>query len=161
MTDYYEENIEYVTEQTIEQEIRDDIEEIRANTVGDEYQNKIGDINQIKQEGLDGIEEIRIYTVGKDGDAGEVDKIKDNALSYIEDQKNNLVSYGDDKIEYANQTYGDIVQINENTDAIAENTIAEIEYNIREMIVNNGYVMKITDDGNGNADIVLVKEAGE
>ena len=156
MTDYYEENIEYVTEQTIEQEIRNDIEGIRVDT--------INDVKQIKQDALDDIEEIRVDTVGEDGDienVGEVNKIKDDALFYIEAKKEKLVEYGYDKIIYANETCGNIDDINKYTDVIAENTIAKIELNIREMIVNNGYDFQTINDENGNVDLVLVKEVAE
>jgi len=147
MTSYYVETIERLTEQTIEQEIRDDIEEIRVGT--------IDNVKQIEQKSLDSIEEIRADAII------QVTAIKDDALSYIEDKKVDLCSFGNDSIEYAEKTYEDIVGINDDTDAIAEDTIAEIEYNIRQMIVDNGYVMKIIDDGNGNADIVFDKEVAE
>ncbi len=106
MESYNTEIIEYVTELTIEKEIRNDIK---------------------------------------------------NALDYIAKEKEILSSkvYNNDSfITAANEIKDDV-------DAIAENTIADIKLNIMKTIADKGYVMKITDDGNGNADIVFVKGASE
>lgn len=164
MTDYYEESIERITEQMIEQEILEDIAEIRRDAIdniGIIEQDTVDYIGKIETETLEYIKEAEVYTIGKDGDAGEVGEIKSEALEYIEENKVELASFGNVKIELATQTYEDIVEIKENTDAIDENTIVKIEHNIRQMIVDKGYVMKVVDDGNGNADIVLEKEVAE
>ena len=128
MSSYYKETIIPITEQVIENEIREDIE------------------NMV------------IEVVGEDGNSGYIESVKNEALDYIEDNKRILASSGDAFKETALQTRDSIKTVEEDTDDIAENTIFKIEQSIRQMIVDNGYIMKIVDDGIGNADIVLVKE---
>lgn len=164
MANYYKESIERITEQMIEQEVLKEIAKIRQDAVeniGIIERDTINYIGEIETDALEYIEEVEVYTIGENGDAGKVGEIKSEVLEYIEENKIELASFGNEKIESATQTYEDIVEIKENTDAIDESTIAEIEHNIRQMIVDNGYVMKIECDENGNADIALVKEVTE
>lgn len=161
MANYYKESIERITEQMIEQEVLKEMEEIRLDaieTIGAIEQDTLDYIGKVEQEALNYIEEVKVYTIGENNDAGKVDEIKSDILEYIEENKTELASFGNSTIKSATQTYEEIVEIKENTDAIDKNTIAEIEHNIRQMIVDKGYIMKIVDDGNGNADIVLTTE---
>ena len=150
MTDYYEETIEQITEQTIEKEIREDIEAIKTDAVDT--------IEEIKQDAVNQIDAIELYAIGEDGNSGEVNRIKNETLTYIDEKKVELAEFGNTSISTAEATYEDICKINDDTDAIAEDTIVEIKANIRQMMVDNGYVIKIECDENGNADMVLVKE---
>lgn len=164
MANYYKESIERITEQMIEQEVLKEIAEIRQDAIdniGLIEQDTLDYIGEVEQDALGYIKEVEVDTIGENGDAGKVGEIKSEILEYIEDNKADLASFGNDKIESATKTYEDIVGIKENTDAIDESTITEIEHNIRQMIVDKGYVMKIVDDGNGNADIVLTREVAE
>lgn len=164
MANYYKESVERITEQMIEQEVLEEMEEIRLDAIkniGVIERDTLDYIGKVEWEALDYIEEVKVYTIGEDGDAGEVGKIKSEALEYIEENKVKLASFGNSAIESATQTYEDIIKIKEDTDAIDESTVAEIEHNIRQMIVDKGYVMKIECDEYGNADIVLVKEVTE
>ena len=150
MANYYEETIERITEQTIEEEIREDIEEIKTSAVDS--------IEEIKQDAINQIDAIELYAIGEDGNGGEVNKIKSETLAYIDEKKLELAEFGNASIEMAEATYENICKINDDTDAIAEDTIAEIKANIRQMMVDNGYVIKIECDENGNADMILTKE---
>lgn len=161
MSNYYEETIENITEQLIEQEILEDIAEIRQDAIDNVNairDDAIENIGIIEQDAIEYVEEVRVYTIGENGDSGEVNGIKSEALEYIEENKTALASFGNDKKSQATQTYEDIIEIKEDTDAIDENTISEIEVNIRQMIIDNGYVMKIECDEYGNANMMLTKE---
>lgn len=150
MTNYYEETIEQITEQTIEKEIREDIEEIKTDAVDT--------IEEIKQDAVNQIDAIELYAIGEDGNGGEVNRIKSETLAYIDEKKTELADFGNISKATAEGLYEDICGINDDTDVIAEDTIVKIKANIRQMMVDNGYVIKIECDENGNADMVLVKE---
>lgn len=84
--------------------------------------------------------------------------IEQEILNDIGEMRKDLVKNGDELITTAETYNEEINNIYNNTASIAENTIKEIENNIKQKIVDKGYAIQITDDGNGNADIALIME---
>lgn len=107
---YFVENIERITEQMIEEEIRDDIEQIRTS-----------------------------------------------ANSSIEKTKNEAETYINDKITELNDIKTAATNIYNDTVNIAGDTIAVIENDIRQMIVDNCYSIKYSNDGSGNVTVTIGK----
>lgn len=153
MTKYFEEDIERVTEQTIEQKVRDNIEAIKNDTI-----DKIEYIESVTIQGsedFDGINGIKNYAIDKDGNGGKINEIKQDALTHINNQKKELAEFGNSSKKEANEIYNEVCVINAATDSIVENTVSEIEYNIKEMLVDNGYIIKVFYDDNGDVSLAL------
>lgn len=124
-TAYYVETIERITEQMIEEEISNDTEQIRTDA--DEK------INAIKDDAVKTIEAT-----------------ENENSTYTATEKQDMVSTFDDIRKQLNQIDSDTDAIYQKIVPIASNKEAEIENDIRTMIVNNGFSIDISNDGKGN-----------
>lgn len=143
----------------------------------------------VKQKTLDYVEELRSTGVEeiegiKETTNAYIDNVKDETNNYITDKKNNetdgVIKTGkdakgdihfeeDDNVDgvvydtsdkgMLGNNYVETKQIHQSTLAIASDTEEEIEMNIRQYIVDNGYYIGVeSDDGDGNVVFGLVKE---
>lgn len=124
-TAYYVETIERITEQMIEEEISNDTEQIRTDA--DEK------INAIKDDAVKTIETT-----------------ENENSAYTATEEQDMVSTFDDIRKRLNQIDSDTDAIYQKIVPIASNKEAEIENDIRTMIVNNGFSIDISNDGKGN-----------
>ena len=124
-TAYYVETIERITEQMIEEEISNDTEQIRTDA--DEK------INAIKDDAVKTIETT-----------------ENENSAYTATEEQDMVSTFDDIRKQLNQIDSDTDAIYQKIVPIASNKEAEIENDIRTMIVNNGFSIDISNDGKGN-----------
>lgn len=147
MSNYFEETIYRITEQEIEQEIRNDIQNIKKDANDELY--------VIKEDAVVEINKKEVYAIGEDSNGGEVNRIKNNSLAYIDQEKTKLAEFGNESKTKAIGIYEDIRSINADTDNIVENTVSKTIYNIKDMIANNGYVVKVFYDDIGDVSLVL------
>lgn len=152
-TTYYVETIERITEQMLTEEVISDVNKIMwdADT----------QIKKIKTDAVDEIEKITPEAVNT------INKIEQDALRYISDEKRDMVfALGESDADGNPAISGKLRKIDADTTAIynklldvAPNTEAKIQQNIRIMIVNDGYVIELVNDGNGNVAVNLVRRA--
>lgn len=146
---YYVENIERVTEQTIEEEIKDelrDIKETAIKTIEELEEGGVTNCNKTKEEAINQIEDDRQET-----------------LDYIASKKREMIFVLGENDEDGNPAVrGKLRKIDsdtndtyENIKKIAPDTEAAIEIDIRQMIVGNGYSLEVVNDGNGNVNLNL------
>ena len=124
-TAYHVETIERITEQMIEEEISNDVEQIRTDA-----DKKI---NAIRDEAVKTIKAT-----------------KDENSTYTAAEKRDMILKFGDMREQLNQIDSDTDAIYQKIVPIASNKEAEIENDIRTMIVNNGFSIDISNDGKGN-----------
>lgn len=124
-TAYHVETIERITEQMIEEEISNDIEQIRTDA--DKRINAIRD------------EAVKTIKATKD----------ENSTYTAAEKRDMILKFGDMRTQL-NQIDSDTDAIYQKIVPIASNKEAEIENDIRTMIVNNGFSIDISNDGKGN-----------
>jgi hypothetical protein len=154
-TAYFKEQIERITEQTLEEEIKDELRKIKEDAVVQ--------INNIKDSANSELESLEQQGMAN------CDKTRDEAISAIEKTRNDFVTYtanekrdmiftlGENDANGNPAVRGKLRKIDSDTNDIYENikkvapdTEAVIENDIRRMIVNNGYFIEIVNDGKGN-----------
>lgn len=124
-TAYHVETIERITEQMIEEEISNDIEQVRTDA--DKRINAIRD------------EAVKTIKATKD----------ENSTYTASEKRDMILKFGDMRTQL-NQIDSDTDAIYQKIVPIASNKEAEIENDIRTMIVNNGFSIDISNDGKGN-----------
>lgn len=124
-TAYHVETIERITEQMIEEEISNDIEQVRTDA--DKRINVIRD------------EAVKTIKATKD----------ENSTYTAAEKRDMILKFGDMRTQL-NQIDSDTDAIYQKIVPIASNKEAEIENDIRTMIVNNGFSIDISNDGKGN-----------
>lgn len=124
-TAYHVETIERITEQMIEEEISNDIEQVRTDA--DKRINAIRD------------EAVKTIKATKD----------ENSTYTAAEKRDMILKFGDMRTQL-NQIDSDTDAIYQKIVPIASNKEAEIENDIRTMIVNNGFSIDISNDGKGN-----------
>lgn len=89
-----------------------------------------------------------------------VTDIEDTAVDSIAEDKRELIQ----EFSEVNGIRAELNQIDTDTDTIYQNTVAiagdteaVIENDIRQMIVDNGYELNVTNDGGGNVTITIEK----
>lgn len=144
-TDYYSEGIERITEQMLEQDVLNDIADIRSDA-----------IKYVKDTWSDTSKEL--ISIGNDA-VSQAEDIKNKYLEYSAKEEADMVQQlADTGIRKTlNQIDADVEKIYQQTVAIAQNTEDKIENNIRTMIAEKGYKMNFSDDGNGNVIMTLVR----
>lgn len=144
-TSYYVETIERITEQMLTEEIISDVNKIQSDA--DDT------IKNTRDDAVDTIENIKTEAIN------EIPNIEQDALTFIADQKRDMIiTLAETGIR------GQLRQIDADADVIykkllnvAPDTEAEIEQNIRTMIVNDKYSIVFVNDGNGNITAMLRK----
>ena len=155
-TNYYSEGIERITEQSLEQELLNDIVDIKNDAI---RYIKNAHANDASKKIIEIRDSITDNTKSEGEISGQGKKIRDDYLAYSAEQKRDMVQKLADTgvrktlTEYDNattKTYNDTV-------AIAQNTENSIEDNIRIMIVEKGYKVITSKDNNGNVTATLVR----
>ena len=141
------ETIERITEQQIEEEILNDVEQIRADANSK--------TEKIKESAIDELESIKVDGVD------EITDIRDKHLDYSACEKRDMsLKLADNGIrKNLKQIDSDASAIYERITHVATDTEVKIEKNIRTMIANNGFSIDIENDGNGNVTATMRRKA--
>lgn len=146
-TAYFVETIERITEQQIEEEILNEVKQIRTDANSK--------IKKIKDSAIDEIESIKVDGVDK------ITDIRDKHLDYSAGEKRDMIlKLADTGIRKdLKQIDSDTSVIYERITHVAPDTEVKIEKNIRTMIANNGFSIDIENDGNGNVTATMRRKA--
>lgn len=87
---------------------------------------------------------------------GYIDGVKNSTVQYIDTQKREFEQVGNGIIADAQKIKDDTLGVYTNTVDIAGKTATKIEEEIRNMMLQNGMGLKITDDGNGVCDMSII-----
>lgn len=154
-TAYFKEQIERVTEQTLEEEIKDELRKIKEDAV-----IQIDNIKDGANSELESLERQGIANCDKTKDEAisTIEKTRDDFLSYTANEKRDMIfTLGENDANGNPAVRGKLRKIDSDTNDIYEkikkvapDTETVIENDIRRMIVDNGYSIEIVNDGKGN-----------
>lgn len=154
-TAYFEEQIERITEQTLEEEIKNELRKIKEDAVvqvDNIKDNANSELESLEQQGIANCDKTRDEAVYA------IEKTRDNFLSYTANEKRDMIfTLGDSDANGNPAVIGKLHKIDSDTNNIYEkikkvapDTEAIIENDVRIMIVDNGYSIEIVNDGKGN-----------
>lgn len=154
-TAYFKEQIERITEQTLEEEIKDELREIKEGAVV-----QIDSIKDSANNELESLEQQGIANCDKTRDEAisAIEKTRNDFLSYTASEKRDMIfTLGENDANGNPAVRGKLRKIDsdtndiyEKTKKVAPDTETVIENDIRRMIVNSGYSIEIVNDGKGN-----------
>ena len=154
-TAYFKEQIERITEQTLEEEIKDELREIKEDAVV-----QIDSIKDIANNELESLEQQGIANCDKTRDdaIAAIEKTRDDFLSYAASEKQDMIFTLDENDANGNPAVrgklrkidSDTNDIYEKIKKVAPDTETVIENDIRKMIVDDGYSIEVVNDGKGN-----------
>lgn len=154
-TAYFKEQIERVTEQTLEEEIKDEFRKIKEDAV-----IQIDNIKDGANSELESLERQGIANCDKTRDEAisTIEKTRNDFLSYTANEKLDMIfTLGENDVNGNPAVRGKLRKIDSDTNDIYEkikkvapDTETVIENDVRRMIVDNGYSIEIVNDGKGN-----------
>ena len=154
-TAYFKEQIERVTEQTLEEEIKDELRKIKEDAV-----IQIDNIKDGANSELESLERQGIANCDKTRDEAisTIEKTRSDFLSYTANEKRDMIfTLGENDANGNPAVRGKLRKIDSDTNDIYEkikkvapDTETVIENDVRRMIVDNGYSIEIVNDGKGN-----------
>ena len=155
-TGYYVEKIERITEQMLEEEIISETNAIMWDAdkkIKDIKASAIDEIGRIKPDAIQQIESIKADAVA------QIEKLRDDYLSYSVGEKRDMVlKLTDSGIRGdLKKLDADTAEIYEKIKVVAPDTETRIIKNVRKMIVDNGYEITTTNDGDGNVTVDIEK----
>lgn len=154
-TAYFEEKIERITEQTLEEEIKNELRKIKEDAViqvDNIKDNANSELESLEQQGIANCDNTR------DDAIAAIEKTMDDFLSYTANEKRDMIfTLGENDANGNPAVRGKLRKIDSDTNDIyekikkvAHNTETVIENDIRQMIVDDGYGIEVVNDGNGN-----------
>lgn len=155
-TAYHVETIERITEQMLEEEIVSETNAILWDAdkkIKDIKASAIDEMGEIKPDAIGQIESI------KDDAVAQIEKLRDDYLSYSANEKHDMISKLADTVIRADlkKLDADTAEIYERINAVAPDTEAKIINDVRQMIVDNGYNVSVTNDEDGNVTVEIRK----
>ena len=189
MANYNFENIDYITDQMIklyalddkriteqmmEFDVLADIEQIRTEEISyinDAKYDAISYIAEHKRDLIKAFSEYDGFRAALQQIILDIDATSSDAVDVIESVLNKIIpeinatssdttsvieDISNEAISYINETNSDTVGVIEN---IKYGTEEEIKEDMMTIIANNGYELNVSDDGDGNIVIGIVKEA--
>lgn len=150
---YYVENIERITAEMIKEEIEQDVKKIKEEAI-DDITAKSDEATKLIDDAIDDLTAIKNdasnFITAKTTEA--VDKIESTLTEtheYIQKELDEFDNAYENLIDQVQDIKKDTQQIYEDTRVIADQTAAEIEGNIRTMMLENGVELKVDNDGTG------------
>ena len=154
-TAYFKEQIECITEQTLEEEIKDELREVKEDAVV-----QIDSIKDSTNNELESLEQQCIANCDKTRDdaIAAIEKTRNDFLFYTANEKRDMIfTLGENDANGNHAVIGKLHKIDSDTNNIYEkikkvapDTEAIIENDVRQMIVDDGYDIEIVNDGKGN-----------
>lgn len=142
-SDYlYVENITRITAEMIKKEIESSTETARTNA--------INEINDIKTKS------IATVTDTRDTAVNTITQTKTNAVSTVDEAKEGFITTGNDLVNTATEIKNNTQKTYDDAVSVANKTQQTIETNINTLITKNGVYLKTVNDGNGNANLVIL-----
>lgn len=142
-SDYlYVENITRITAEMIKKEIEASTETARTNA--------INEINNVKTKS------VATVTDTRDTAVNTITQTKTNAVSTVDEAKEGFIATGNGLVNTATEIKNNTQKTYDNAVSVANKTQQTIETNINTLITKNGVYLKTVNDGNGNANLVIL-----
>lgn len=86
----------------------------------------------------------------------EITNTKDDSINTVNQKKEDFIATGQSLVDSATEIKENIQQTYDNAVIVAEQTQEQIENDINIMMLENGLVLKTTNDGNGNVRLAII-----